>query len=88
MQNMMVGYFQRQNLNFEIKDISHKQMVQLTIKVSPKAFKGYHLHKCIQKKLNITSRCYNITATMAYVTRYQHLLNSCDGHTNAFLMKN
>jgi hypothetical protein len=56
-----------------------------TIKVSPKAFKVTTFTSAYKKKFiyNEMLQHYNNTLN-GLCHEYQHLLNSCDGHTNAF----
>jgi hypothetical protein len=69
----------------EIKEHSQANNFNQTIKVSPKALVTTFT-SAYKKKLNIYNEMlqhYNNTLN-GMCHEYQHLLNSCDGHTNAF----
>jgi hypothetical protein len=58
-----------------------------TKQVSPKAFKVTTFTSAYKKEVKYIQR--NVTTLQQHIKwlmchEYQHLLNSCDGHTNAF----
>jgi hypothetical protein len=68
------------------RSIRNKQIIQPN-KVSPKAFKVTTFTSAYKKEVKYIQR--NVTTLQQHIKwlmchEYQHLLNSCDGHTNAF----
>jgi hypothetical protein len=74
----------------EIKAFAQANNFNQTIKVSPKAFKVTTFTSAYKKEVKYIQR--NVTTLQQHIKwfmchEYQHLLNSCDGHTNAFFDK-
>jgi hypothetical protein len=82
----MVGYFQtkiwtgwNKGASAQANNFKQSKYHQKHLRLPP--------HKCIQKEVKYIQR--NVTTLQQHIKwfmchEYQHLLNSCDGHTNAF----